>query len=434
MVPSVAVNDLRVGMFIHLDIGWMRHPFPLSSFRIASAKQIEVIRGLGLERVRWAPDRSEVESVGAADQDLPASLRAGGMAPSDAAARVSVPVESPEAAAARTRREALSAQRAVQLRLERQYAEASLALRNTCRQARERPEAARADAEALARSLVDKLLVDGEMCIRLLSASAGDRAAEHGMNVAVIALLLGRSFGFAEADMMDLGVGAMLHDLGKLDLPDRVRHLDPGLTSAEAQAYREHVGHGVTLGRRMGLNPRALLVLAQHHEQADGSGFPLRLNGETMSRAARIVSLVDRYDNLCNPATQTRAITPHEAMALLFAQCRNKFDSTILNAFIRMMGVYPAGSLVQLTDDRYALVVGVNATRPLKPRVLAFDVRTPHDEALILDLERAPELGIRRSLSPAKLPAAALEYLAPRQRVAYFFDPLPLSDDEDSMP
>ena len=87
-----------------------------------------------------------------------------------------------------------------------------------------------------------------------------------------------------------------------------------------------------------------------------------------MSAAARIVALVNRYDNLCNPPSLAKALTPHEALSLLFAQARSQFDATMLNAFIRMMGVYPAGSVVQLTDDRYALVMSVNSTRPLKPQ------------------------------------------------------------------
>jgi hypothetical protein len=106
----------------------------------------------------------------------------------------------------------------------------------------------------------------------------------------------------------------------------------------------------------------------------------------------------------------------------MFAQTRSKFDATMLNAFIRMMGVYPAGSVVQLTDDRYALVVSVNSTRPLKPRVLVHDPKVPRDEALHLDLETAPDLGIRRSIRAAQLPPAAMDYLAPRPRVAYFFE------------
>ena len=118
-----------------------------------------------------------------------------------------------------------------------------------------------------------------------------------------------------------------------------------------------------------------------------------------------------------------KAVTPHEALALLFAQSKAKFDTAILGAFIKMMGVYPAGSTVQLTDDRYAMVVGVNASRPLKPRVLVHDAAVPREEALVLDLESADGLGVRRSIKPMQLPPPALDYLSPRPRVAYFFEP-----------
>jgi hypothetical protein len=96
-----------------------------------------------------------------------------------------------------------------------------------------------------------------------------------------------------------------------------------------------------------------------------------------------------------------------------------------------MMGVYPAGSVVQLTDDRYAIVVGVNSSRPLKPRVLVHDTRGAREDALLLDLEVNPDLGIRRSLAPNKLPQQALNYLAPRPRVAYFFEPAPVTTQRE---
>jgi hypothetical protein len=120
-----------------------------------------------------------------------------------------------------------------------------------------------------------------------------------------------------------------------------------------------------------------------------------------------------------------RALTPHESLSLLFAQSKSKFDTAILGAFIKMMGVYPPGSTVQLTDDRYALVVAVNSSRPLKPRVMVHEPKVPRDEALTLDLEKTEGLGIRRSVRPQQLPEAALAYLSPRPRVAYFFEPVP---------
>jgi putative nucleotidyltransferase with HDIG domain len=293
-----------------------------------------------------------------------------------------------------------------------------------------KPQQARANAEALSAALVTKMLGADELCIRLLSDGAGDKATTHALNVAIISLLMARSFGLAEAEMIDLGVGSMLHDIGKVEVPDRLRHREEHFTSAELRAYEEHVAHGVAIARRMGLSAGATLVIAQHHEHADGTGFPLRINSDRMTAAARIVSIVNRYDNLCNPNLSAKALTPHESLSLLFAQGKTKFDTAILGAFIKMMGVYPPGSAVQLTDDRYALVVGVNSMRPLKPRVMVHEPKVPRDEALVLDLESVPGLGIRRSIRPQQLPPASLDYLAPRPRVAYFFEPARDSEAE----
>ena len=431
----IGVDELRVGMFVHLDIGWMSHPFPLSNFRIATAEQIATIRSLGLQLVRWNPSQSDVAApptasgatTGSVPADAPAASRT--LAPVSAPAFTLAPgaaplVESPELLARSAHKRQLAAQRAALQLCERQFAEAAHDLKHLSDLVASKPAQARAEVEQLSKALGDKMLGEHELCIRLLSDAAGDKASTHAMNVTVISMLMGRSFGLPESDMLDLGVGAMLHDIGKLDLPDRVRHREDHFSGSELRFYEEHVAHGVDHARRMGLSAGATQVIAQHHEHADGSGFPLRLNSDRMTPAARIVALVNRYDNLCNPYVAARALTPHEALSLLFAQGKNKFDTAILGAFIRMMGVYPAGSTVQLTDDRYALVVGVNSTRPLKPRVLVHEPKVPRDEALIVDLEATQGIGIRRSIKPAQLPLTALAYLAPRPRVAYFFEPM----------
>lgn len=419
--PSlIDVQQLRIGMFVHLDMGWMSHPFPLSSFRITSADQITTIRGLGKPRVRWSPDKSDPAVVPADGASAPA-----GVADAGAGERRSgVPDrESPQAAQLRLRREAVAASRARLHLCERQFAEAARACRQATELVPSQPETAREQSEALSQALVAKLIGDQDMCIRLLTDAAGDKASLHSINVTVISLLMGRTFGLSQADMVDLGTGALLHDIGKLDLPERVRHREDHFTTAETTFYQEHVAHGVTQARRMNLKPGATLVIAQHHEHADGSGFPLKLNSDRMTTAARIVSLVNRYDNLCNPHVPARALTPHEALSLLFAQGKNRYDTAILGAFIRMMGVYPPGSAVQLTDDRYAIVVSVNSTRPLKPTVVVHDPKVPSDEAVPLNLETDGRLGIRRSVKVQQLPADAIAYLSPRPRIAYFFEP-----------
>ena len=440
MSQTVAIEELQVGMFVHLDLGWWAHPFALSSFLVTAPDQIETIRGLGLKQLRWSPEMSRLPeaplppgTAGAGHAgDAADATGAGAAAASDAgtgpgdAAAAEEPAQSAAADVSPQARlrATLAQQHAARELCEQQYGEAGRAWHEAQRQVPTAPENAREITEGLTRSLLDKLMVDREMCVRVLSDVGGDRISGHALNVAVIALLMGRVFGFSDDEMLDLGMGALLHDVGKLDLPVRVHHADPQLSSAEQAAYREHVALGLAHGRRMGLREGAMQVLAQHHEMADGSGFPARLNLDRMVIGARIVSLINRYDNLCNPAQVAQALTPHEALSLIFAQARTKFDATMLNAFIRMMGVYPPGSLVQLTDDRFATVVSCNSSRPLKPRVLVCDTRVPVDEALLLNLDGQADLGIRRSLKATQLPAAARDYLSPRQRMVYFFEPV----------
>ena len=486
------IEELQIGMFVHLDLGWWAHPFALSSFLVTSPDQLQTIRGLGLKKVRWSPEKSRLNDAAvpqppglddpALTSVVPVAAAAAALAdaehadaeradadPADAqraepvvatavepavaavasaatpslaatlandqaaANESTIPaspappprVSAPPATGPQARLlAALSQQFAAQRVCEQQFREAGQAWHEARRQVPKAPEQARQVTEGLTRALLDKLMVDREMCVRVISDTGGDRVSSHALNVTVISLLMARVFGFGEDDLLDLGMGALLHDVGKLDLPDRAHHADGPGSHADQLAYREHVALGVAHGQRMGLSDGALVVLSQHHEMADGSGFPARLNLDRMAIGARIVSLVNRYDNLCNPAKVANTLTPHEALSLIFAQSRTKFDATMLNAFIRMMGVYPPGSVVQLTDDRYASVVSCNSSRPLKPRVLVCDTKVPINEALLLNLDGQTDLGIRRSLKPTQLPAAARDYLSPRQRMVYFFEPV----------
>nr|WP_295078500.1 DUF3391 domain-containing protein [uncultured Roseateles sp.] len=411
--PLIDVSQLKVGMFIHLDLGWMAHPFPLSSFKLSSEDQLQILRRLGLTQVRWSPGKSELFSDSTPLPPTP-------------------PVEVPNAVAQPTaeelaleaHRRALEAQREALQLCERQYGEAARGFREVMELVPREPVSAKDQSLALTNALLDKMLVAGDLNIRLLNEGAGDRNTAHALNVSIISLLLGRAFGLGRDELLDLGVGALLHDVGKTELPARMRNRDESFSLTEMQMYQSHVAKGVAIAQAMGLAPGPLLVVAQHHENADGSGFPQRINMDRMSAASRIVALVNRFDGLCNPLLASKAMTPHEALSLMFAQGRNRFDATMLNAFIRMMGVYPPGSAVQLTDDRYALVVAVNSSRPLKPRVMVHDAKVPREEALILNLEDQPDLGIRRSLKAQQLPRASLDYLSPRTRVAYFFEAL----------
>ena len=191
------------------------------------------------------------------------------------------------------------------------------------------------------------------------------------------------------------------------------------------EQYMTHVARGIAIGRRMDMPDAALCVIAEHHELADGSGFPQGLRNDGLSVGARIVALADRYDHLCNPVDPSQALTPHEALSQLVRRHASQHDSTILSAFVGTLGIYPAGSAVQLTDGRYAMVTAVvKSERSVTPRVLVHDPALPSDEALFLDLDPKAGAGIRRALRPQDLPPAARDYLRPPRRITYGVQPL----------
>lgn len=407
----IDISLLRIGMHIHLDLGWMDHPFPMNSFTLRSQDQIETVRSLGLERVRFSPDKSDPEI----QQQYTAATDREEQAPE-------IIEESPEMAARRQRRDLLSSQRSSLQACERQFANASNTYRQAVETVHSRPTVSREQSENLIRGFLSEIMSEHEACIRLLSENAGEKTSLHSINVTVISLLLGKASGLGEQDLLDVGMGALLHDIGKIELPGRLRWSDEQFTTSEREVYQAHVAHGVTLGQKMGLTPNALLVIGQHHELADGSGYPQHILDKNMSLPSRIVSLVNMYDNLCNPGNPALAITPHEALALIFAQRKAQFHAATLSLFVRMMGVYPPGSVVQLSDERFALVVSVNSCRPLRPRIIIHDANIPREEALVVDLEDEPRIGIRRSLKPLQLPKSTFDYLSPRKRMCYFFE------------
>jgi HD-GYP domain-containing protein (c-di-GMP phosphodiesterase class II) len=427
----VDVDALRPGMYIELGLGWLAHPFPTSSFKISSQKQIDVIRSLGRQQFRIIPSKSDL-NPGAAD---PAAVPLAS-APATSASDETSSALALERAQAQQRRQQRVAQLADQQRelmvCERRFGQTVRQYKQVIDQVQTRPLEVAAQCRGMVDGFVSELLATGDSAIRLLSDGMGDKQALHPVNVSVLALLLGKQLGLSASELGDLGLAAFLHDVGKSQLPERVRWLDDSFLAHEHKAYQEHVAQSLLLGQRLELSPAVLQAIAQHHEMVDGSGFPARLNGETMSLPAKVLALVNRYEGLCNPNRPAAAITPHEALALIFAQHKSRFDAGVLRAFIRMMGVYPPGSVVQLNDERYATVVAVNASRPLKPRIFVFEPRVAKDEALILDLEATPDLGIKRSLKPGALPRAAMDYLSPRQRICYFFeravDPPPEGD------
>lgn len=413
-LPELELSELRLGHYVILDLGWMAHPFARSSFLITSQHEIDTLRSLKLQRVRFDPSRSELQEAVGAQAPSPA-----GQATSSEGPLVGVSIEAPMAADAPS---AVDEHRAAQKRAERHFLEGARCFKAVAGLVEKQPELAAAESKLFVHGLMAEMSGHGESAIRLLDQVMGDRHAQHAVNVMVLCLLLGKAVGLSETEIDGLGQAAFLHDVGKLKLPTQVRNLDESLTPAQRKAYEGHVAHGVEIGRSMKLGNGALQAMAQHHEAVDGTGFPTGCKGERISRQAQVLALVNRYDGLCNPWNPARSLTPHEAISRLFSTMRAKFDAPVLQAFIRMMGVYPPGSIVQLTDGRFAQVHVVNASRPLKPVLLVHEPSTQEQPFQVLDLGQLPGVSVQRSLRADQLPRAVLNALAPGARYCYFFE------------
>lgn len=411
-------DQLRVGLYIHLDLAWMDHPFSFSSFKLRTEAQVAQVRALRLARVRYLPERSDCE---------PTPLSAAPTAeapPVEADVSAVAPVEhDPAVLAKRERAERLKARRRLFARCERDFMRATHTVKLVNQNLFSRPDWAREETTEMVGNLVESLLKDGDMAINLMADRVGgEDVYAHSLNVAVLSLMLAREQGMSRDELMALGLGAFFHDIGKLDVPPKILLKQEPLTSAEHALMKEHVTFGMRIGAKVGLAPDVLAVIAQHHEHIDGSGYPRGVTGEKLTLLAKIVAIANSYDNLCNPANPQRAMTPHEALALMYAQYRNRFEAAPLNTFIRCLGVYPPGTIVVLNNDAFGMVVSVNSSRPLKPDVLVYDASVPKEDAIILSLEQEPEIQIARTLRPGQLPRTIFDYLSPRKRVAYFFD------------
>jgi len=412
----VTPEQLCLGLYVHLDLPWFRHPFTFSNFKIVNQGQIKELRQLGLERYRIDLALSDAGALAAFDTAPPNQE-----APAPPAATEHEAPQVDVALAARVARNAERRERVSEV--ERAFVKAAGVMRNINQNLFARPKECLEEVGGLIDEMVAAFLHMPESTLHVMSEKAGgEESYYHGLNTSVLCMMLAKDLSLPPQLAQTLGVAAMLHDLGHVDIPDRVLKKRESLTHAEQELRNMHCDYGVQRGKQIGLPPAVLKVLGQHHEFADGTGFPHRLSGEQIDPLARIVALVNHYENLCNPVDLTRAMTPHEALSLMFAQRRQKFDTRALQMLVRRLGVYPPGSIVVLSNDAIAMVTSVNSRVPLRPWVVMHDPAVPKEEAIMLDLEHESHINISKALRPVQLPAAVYEYLSPRKRITYFFD------------
>lgn len=407
---KIPIDLLRIGMYVDLELSWTKHPFLFSRFKLSSEKDLGVIKALGLSEITVYPNRSDQAALHA--PTVPESK----------------PIDLPDADELWKEKQALI-QKAKEYRERRQqvakkYRQQSEQVRQIARELKSQPANAIHNADAVIEGLATTFEGTGDMLTNLVNLGSGEYSFyNHNVNVTVLSLMLGTAAGLKGEALRQLAMGALLHDIGKIELPSQIVSKSGKLTPSENTLLRQHPSLGRKLvGRIRDLPSVALAIIESHHEAMDGSGYPLGIGGQQIPKQVRIVSIANVYDKLCNAQNPADSITPKVALALMYKKFKNQLDGPLVELFIRTIGIYPPGSIVKLSDDSIGLVVAADSGAMLQPELLLYNPDIPMKDALIINLKDHTDLDIVAVLKPGDYPSRIYEYLGIEERLGYFVE------------
>ncbi|MDX9706633.1 MAG: DUF3391 domain-containing protein [Azospira sp.] len=410
--PRASIDDLRPGHFIELESSWFKHDFIRSRFLIDSPRVIDKLRAAGIQTVLVVPDKSRIPFPAPPETrpDDTAQARAAQMDDDNAPGTLR---EAVRRGSELRRRQESAEQAHAQALQETQFIMKNLLVPGAAIAERTREFVGNTVATVLA----------NDASLHLLSSRQGEMSLRfHALQVMTLGLLIGRRLALSEDELGDLATAALFHDVGVSRLQDSVRMAADRGSRIEQDAYQTHVLYSVEMAKgNPAVSKAALAAILTHHEAFNGSGYPKKLAGEDIPLLGRILAVADRYDYLVNPAASPLGMTPAEALSRLFQSESARFDKRVLHAFVKSVGIYPPGSIVQLSDDRYGIVIGVNTDMLMCPSVLLYEPSVPKNEAPVVDLLEAADLNIKKCIAAALVPKEVLEYLNPRGRIAYFY-------------
>jgi len=197
---------------------------------------------------------------------------------------------------------------------------------------------------------------------------------EHSTAVSILMSVFARHMNLDIKIAKELAVGAFLHDVGKIMIPDSILNKPGKLTVEEFEVMKTHVNHSIEIiENTSGISSLSLEVAALHHEKLDGGGYPNSLPSEKISQYGRMITICDIFDALTANRVYKDGMAQVKAFAILLNMAEQKMlDVSLVNRFIKCMGVYPVGSLVQLNSNQLAVVESRNAEDPIRPKVKAF--------------------------------------------------------------
>ena len=273
-------------------------------------------------------------------------------------------------------------------------------------------------------TVLSRVLDDGNTMLSLLSLQKMKRfdrtLASHALDVCTLSLIVAHDYGVAEGDMEALGAGALLHDIGYVRLPRNLYRRSHDLSEQERTMMQQHPTLGLAVLQDAQEDREAVVrIVAEHHECSNGSGFPHKLKGGSISVSAQLVSLVDLYDGMVSRRGGRPAMLPHDAIRQLFRLGdTGQYATDLIQTMIGSLGVYPIGSLVLMNTGEQAVVVGMNHQQRLKPVVRV--ITGPRGESYPTPIR--VDLGAPTAEASARTITKVLDPLHERVNVTMFLD------------
>lgn len=357
MIKKIKIHDLRPGMYIHnLDCGWMDHPFACNRFRVEERDaatlgawgihEVYIDTELGLDVAEEAEARTSEEIQQAISQHM-LSLAA------EMVFAESVPLHEELEKAEIVCREAhgvvqsllVSARMGKRVEVER--------------------------LQPVVSAMTESILRNPDAILGLARIKRADRYTfQHSVSVAALLIAFGHALKLDTPAIEAIGIGGLLHDIGKMKVPSALLNKPGRLNEMEFALMKEHVAYGERiLENAAGIGAISLEVLEQHHERYDGSGYPRQLQGETIALHGHMAAIADVYDALTSDRIYHHGEAPTYVLHKLLEWSEYHFHPRLVQSFIRVIGIYPVGTLVRLESGRLAVVSEQRRNDLLRPKV-----------------------------------------------------------------
>ncbi len=372
MIKKISIRQLKPGMFIHdINCTWIEHPFLVGALKIKNDQVIKEIAGLGVREVY-------IDTLKGLDVlDAPTETEVNAEIEHKMLEMVQ---QTKPIATTATLSEELKKSRKV-------YSEANKIIADIMQDVRIGRQIELERVDPVVGKMANSILRNKDAMLSLCRIkNKDDYTFLHSVSVGALLISFAHALGFNREIIKQLGVGGMLHDIGKTKVPNEILNKPGKLTEEEFVIMKSHVVHGCSILRKTsGLAQVSFDVASQHHERFDGSGYPLKLKNAEMSIYGQMASIVDVYDAITADRCYHRGMEPTVAVRKMFEWSKFHFNPTLLRTFIRTVGIYPVGTLVMLESGKIGIVIEQCETDMTRPQVRTiFDAKknyfiTPYD-------------------------------------------------------